>query len=49
MEEKVKVEEQSKTKLKIRLDTLEHEQYMVELKVEREQKHKLNLVQVRKT
>ena len=46
VEETLKQEEQVVSKLKIRINSMEHEHYLLELRVEREQKHKQSVTQV---
>ncbi|XP_063691398.1 myosin heavy chain, clone 203-like isoform X2 [Bolinopsis microptera] len=45
VEETLKQEEQVVSKLKIRINSMEHEHYLLELRVEREQKHKQSVTQ----
>lgn len=46
VEERLKQEEQVVSKLKIKINSMEHEHYLLELRVEREQKHKQSVCQV---
>lgn len=45
LEEKLKDEGQCVSKLKMKINNMEHEQYLLEMKVEREQKHKMSIEQ----